>query len=104
MEIIKTGREGPIMSHTPGPWSLHVWSYGASIEGAEERVGWVDANNRLNWMANARLIAAAPDLLEALIAVKNALSISIGPDGIKQFQVDALCLANAAIAKVEGKK
>jgi hypothetical protein len=53
--------------HTPGPW----WLAGKSQVryGAGNRAGWVATVARQNRDANARLIAAAPDLLAALRAV-----------------------------------
>lgn len=63
-------------THTPGPWTLHP----TAIHAAVRSVGTPDAGPRrictvgsMNGnpvdKANARLIAAAPDLLEALIAI-----------------------------------
>lgn len=49
--------------------------------------------------ANARLIAAAPELLEALIKLSNAYAF-IKPPGYPKS--DAELLANAAIAKATG--
>lgn len=60
--------------------------------------------------ANARLIAAAPDLLEALRDAQKALALIVEPDAIKQSTVinafaqtmAAEVKARAAIAKAEG--
>lgn len=67
----------PATQHTPGPWRLRVNRHTAT---SGEEWGWVSANTdqnislpgvQINWQgpqgkANARLIAAAPDLLAAL--------------------------------------
>ena len=94
--------------HTPGPWSVvehdHAiciqtespskTKYGASRYAA---IGGFDRNDRAQLeeaRANARLIAAAPELLEALkVLVENG---GIGPE---QMFHDA----RAAIAKATGE-
>jgi hypothetical protein len=60
------------MTHTPGPWCV---AFGARLEihGPKDEIGWPKS---IVWnaglctdkesQANARLIAAAPDMLEAL--------------------------------------
>ena len=103
----------PRPSHTPGPWSLS-----ASFDSVERRVQHGD-NPPLVWgiasginsahpdympreeqIANARLIAAAPELLEALDACLPDLEHYVathGPGPEKR-----LALARAAIAKARG--
>ena len=89
---------------TPGPW--HTGGHGNTIIYAAD--GWAVADvkvyhNRHNGygetQANARLIAAAPDLLDALEAVKawdvSNLALDIPLEIRKQMQ--------AAIAKAEGR-
>ena len=68
--------------HTPGPWSVHRWSWPTEVTGPihqvissdnfltafvpawdDPRPGEVEASEEAK--ANARLIAAAPELLEA---------------------------------------
>jgi len=51
------------MSHTPGPWHI---SNGVQIRSTKHQIAkvWMMRNGEGN--DNARLIAAAPDLLEAL--------------------------------------
>lgn len=95
------------MSHTPGPWE---WLYGHSglrgqptTDNADGMVLAYEPHEGM-WLrdyttegaANAHLIAAAPELLEALKAVVNAL----GFHGIAR---DAANRAISAIAKAEGK-
>lgn len=66
--------------HTPGPWQDdaefpehlivpeygRIWINGYDSEGAPIHIGYVDGPRTVERIANARLIAAAPDLLEAL--------------------------------------
>lgn len=59
------------MTHTPGPWEIHQrWP---NYHGAEIRAGNIsladlrcNGHNERHGEANARLIAAAPELLDAL--------------------------------------
>ena len=86
------------LKHTPGPWTQdrNVIEDAAGNEIARvsyERSGYVQAN--------ARLIAAAPDLLEALRALTNAeRDYASDPCLATRVQMDAaLASARAAIAK-----
>ncbi|WP_101048886.1 hypothetical protein [Macromonas nakdongensis] len=108
--------------HTPGPWAIE---HETDITGSENSpeigcVGKVDiAHVYLRAVpgkteANARLIAAAPDLLTALrMVMACAGDISAAPDGLLEMALDdgdeearrqanAFLVARAAIAKVEG--
>ena len=89
--------------HTPGPWAQGTSNTGRScvwIDGhvePEKTMGpdntWIDCCTE----ANARLIAAAPDLLGALEEIVSAA------DGDGWSQIDAdLRKARAAIAKAKG--
>lgn len=95
-------------AHTAGPWKLEGnWTISAKPLG-----GWVSTIHpsplfELNPLtgsseeiiANARLIAAAPDLLASLIAVTDELErIAVPEDGIGK----ARHAARAAIAKATG--
>ncbi len=85
--------------HTPGPWALDDESIYAP-----DGEGWKQVAEIPNWRtnpgevltpednANARLIAAAPDLLEALKAILNETGGMGGP----------FTTARAAIAKATG--
>jgi hypothetical protein len=84
--------------HTPGPWTCRV------AEGAIAVTHWIDADGALPVadvkvqsasVANARLIAASPDLLEALRFLLAAAETY--PD-MAIFKAH-LALARAAIAK-----
>jgi hypothetical protein len=82
-------------SHTPAPWTF---SHGSVRHGAHE-VAFVRQNiNPQVALANAAVITAAPDLLEALVALVFAVQTTSRPSGD-----DALPLAIAAIDKAEGR-
>ena len=74
--------------HTPGPWSFRGCEGGLAIDFNEDQEQVVDYAYE---EADARLIAAAPELLAAAMKV-NALSI----------QTDAHKELRAAIAKARG--
>lgn len=57
--------------HTPGPWTISYCQIMGKPSGIEEPIGIADVKNR-DMDANARLIAAAPDLLEAAKAIMNS--------------------------------
>lgn len=98
--------------HTPGPWSLRGYNletldFAVSATGQMVDFDIYPPMSKKHMMpiasvqhcfngkaceANARLIAAAPDLLEALRNYVDGCSLS----------VDALAVARAAIAKAEG--
>jgi hypothetical protein len=89
------------MSYTKGPWSLTefrgCFAYVSSVyHGDLARVVWrmEDDEHTPECEANARLIAAAPDLLEAL---KNVIR------GVPDTW-DGVIKARAAINKAEGKE
>lgn len=110
--------------HTPGPWLIETTTKGFEVctlhgverQPTEDRLGqsWVYVrpasmvrNGEWHWpneteqFANARLIAAAPELLEVLKRLR-AASTSIRDD-IESETVAALAEADAAIAKAEGQ-
>jgi hypothetical protein len=82
------------MTHTPGPWTLHRGYDRYGVAGANrENVAQVMCHSGFfPGDANARLIAAAPDMLEALKAIEPSIS-----------NRQKLAQARAAIAKAEGK-
>ena len=93
--------------HTPGPWKFgavsgHIFCAGetgyegfhlATVRGTESE--WADAREAA--VANARLIAAAPDLLAAL---QGMMAASYRDDPITY--VTARNLATAAISRATG--
>jgi len=65
--------------HTPGPW--HIVSGGAAIWAGQDhgRVCLRPNHSKVwNWDANARLIAAAPELLEALQETREEIADTRG--------------------------
>lgn len=77
---------------TTGPWRIsHSWDDETIIASEED---WIAECDGRNHKANARLIAAAPDLLEALRPMVNGTYYITGKDVER---------ARAAIAKAEGK-
>jgi hypothetical protein len=90
--------------HTPGPWtvgdvdnSIYVWQDGGK-ESFISEVSPEDVNEQ-EMVANARLIAAAPDLLAALIAYRDAKPQCECSSGSGCKMSAARDLAIAAIAK-----
>jgi hypothetical protein len=90
--------------HTPGPWvvdpraKLRVF---AANKATVASAGCTDTE-RSSWEANARLIAAAPELLEALQLMLDAHLDTSGTDG--PLQMAAKDAADAAIAKATGEQ
>lgn len=104
--------------HTPGPWLLrtaptsaglcHIVSAadwrGAFIYGDGIRKGFDDALPKAQELAaNARLIAAAPDLLEAAIQAEKVIDILWVSHHSNRTDA-ALDLLRAAIAKATGEQ
>jgi hypothetical protein len=94
-----------IGSHTPGPWTCYPDTDSDSYETGYARVGTPDHDNpEAGWLSDyfhiedARLIAAAPDLLAVLKRSLSWLSSYPG-DGA----LDVYDEARAAIAKAEGR-
>ena len=102
-------------AHTPGPWRITdrygVLTYQVGIDGRTVCTVWprqqghrpsvVDTEPWPEGEANARLIAAAPDLLESLreLAELAALQFGMPPPGADGPLQKAL----AAIAKADGE-
>ena len=84
--------------HTPGPWSSESGHIHAG-EGCEFYCYFT--RHSPVGRANARLIAAAPELLAALKAAEYALSEQ---DHLLSIGIDALQAVRAAIAKAEGRE
>lgn len=88
--------------HTKGPWEIETKGSRHFIDGADQlTVAYVDragVRDRQEIEANARLIAAAPELLAALKAIADYVAVMHGHRGgdISQYAI-------AAINKAEGR-
>lgn len=85
-------------AHTPGPWTAEAEREGGPVTYVHAKAhGIADCNAGYpNDEANARLIAAAPELYEALRALRSALSSGVEVTQKVIPQVDA------ALAKARG--
>lgn len=90
--------------HTPGPWSLndtasHPWG----VECESNIPGMPGKVCAVGYLPNARLIAAAPELLEALEGImKWWMETSSANDGEDCMPADLFDNALAAINKAKG--
>jgi len=90
--------------HTPGPWVVYELIDGYDIRSPEAECWVATASDpEAVWGAigreeDARLIAAAPEMLEAL---ENLLKVHEGKDGTQHNAAD---IARAAIAKAKGEE
>ena len=93
--------------HTPGPWCIsrdgtpdYAPQYTVYDEEPGDRVATAFVSE-----ANAALIAAAPELLEALEEAHNALELFASDESQSgQIAVFAVMKARAAIAKASGSE
>lgn len=92
--------------HTPGPWSMFSNGFAVGVCTHDSDVAWTffedrglldTARSRDEDEANARLIAAAPDLLQACIYLAEGIE-ACGLTGVYLDQ------ARAAIAKATGEQ
>ena len=95
------------MSHTPGPWAAHegwpsdIWHVDMPGRAYSIGVSRADSDEDMTVeevQANARLIAAAPDLLAALIRMDE----EFGTQNYTKSAADAVIMAEAAIKKATG--
>lgn len=84
--------------HTPGPWSYNM---GTEIKGCDKVIRVANVNHSMcddkTVIANARLISAAPEMLEALERIVIRL-VELGED----FNAETLICQNA-IEKARGE-
>jgi hypothetical protein len=86
-------------THTPGPWRIDSKTrFGDYTIAAGDSVKTCEFIAKTQNEANAQLIAAAPDLLAALIAMINRYG-----DKSEHPFCDASISARAALAKAEGR-
>lgn len=78
------------LKHTPGPWKYTISKSGrhqiSDTNGGQVCMLWIRQSDTT--LANGRLIAAAPDMLDALIAAAKRERITVG--GIHPRTVDAI--------------
>ena len=117
--LLTSGMTTPMSTHTPGPWTLNpkavfenngfkINAFPVSGSGQAIAAVWAGSFGKGpfgldNQEANARLIAAAPDLAEAvreLLATHPAAYRE--PRKIDNRTDNAIRIARAAIAKAEG--
>lgn len=106
--------EEGMTKHTPGPWTVESTGMGYSVRGDGNGHCVVFTNTAScskaalrrsiskdeEESANARLVAAAPDLLEALERITRELGVP--QPGYPQPVANAVEIARAAIAKARG--
>lgn len=89
--------------YTPGPWMTN----GRAIEQDKEKwasvVAYVEDEQNYAWRANAQLISATPDLLEALREGFELFDDQIHGRAPRRDQLKVAQKMRAAIAKAEGK-
>lgn len=95
------------MSYTLGPWSVWDGDGVAIVETPDAGVRFTvqGGNQQTDW-ANARLIAAAPELLDAAIYALKCLDAAnrvLGGWASTEYYVEARNDLKKAIAKAEGK-
>lgn len=106
---MKTKKTDAKPTHTPGPWEYEDGDDGVYGDGGE-CVAEVPADRTYDsWTHDARLIAAAPDLLAALLETKaiedaerNGIPMTQSVNHMKRRQ-KAMDMRLAAIAKAEGR-
>lgn len=91
--------------HTPGPWTVsdnHGKRYIEPV-GDNEPVAMICRGHADSYSANAHLIAAAPELLEALeIMIVGACAVGVPHAGERKVLQDAVDHARATINKARG--
>lgn len=90
--------------HTPGPWDLMSGMPTNVIGSSGIRVARCDFDGDFSHpecAANAHLIAAAPDMYEALERAMSYLIVLAGSDDSEAKEIIIAC--QAAIAKAEGR-
>lgn len=90
-------------TYTPGPWIIQDYRIGPLLKEPDQSYGmllpvaYIEQYDYPNHKSNAALIAAAPELLEAIEAVNQHLCYGISGT------IDALKdISSAAIAKAKG--
>ena len=106
--------------HTPGPWKVEErtkrGTYGQPVKGCATSISVsantvlfhcaviADGSNLETAKANAALIAAAPEMFEALVSICAVLAIREDLCDDSKFLSDARNRALASLAKARGEK
>lgn len=104
----KESKQGATPGHTPGPWVVHNNGLSIGIEGkikgvVEVSLATTTLGGRANEnRANARLIAAAPELLEVAIKLKG-YAWANNPDSLPLELRAIINEACDAVQKAEGR-
>ena len=85
------------MSHTPGPWKVLVENHHIYAKDSYPVASATSHRKSEERLANARLIAAAPDLLAAC-------ELMLTVYGLKQEAPHAFETMRSAVAKARGEK
>ena len=80
---------------TPGPWSADKWATGWTVSAPDSHYSVCHLEGCNNADANARLIAAAPDLLAALEKAADYMGEMGYPEDILEHARAALAKAGA---------
>jgi hypothetical protein len=98
------------IEHTPGPWKVgtvgDIWAATPVGKTGKPRHGrgtediCQGSKYSANWKKDAALVAAAPDLLEALEAIANDAEDASEPNGLTKWIVTT---ARAAIKAARGE-
>ena len=88
--------------HTPGPWAIRETATHIAVIGANNEALFHEYKGNTGVKEDARLIAAAPDLLNALQAIVKSLADQDDEGMIEHAQ--QMIDARAAIAKATGEQ
>jgi hypothetical protein len=103
-DVTRVMREAGMTNHTPGPWRYKPHSVDSNYMLIFCSADPSEGDNLRGYCgeANARLIAAAPDLLEALQSMCEYTAELNPSQGFDGHDADAVNKARAAIAKATG--
>ena len=91
--------------HTPGPWRYNIATDGKIVSPQERGPDVVVVEADAARPDDSWLIAAAPDLLEALESASDVLATLIGDDESMRLSASpTLSAVSAAIAKAKGEQ
>ena len=93
------------MKHTPGPWTVNPRKLGtveATDEFGTDVIATMGGSTSGHPVANARLISAAPDMLEALEEAGAYVGTALGTEGDEEA-TRIFGIIYAAVAKATGR-